>query len=80
MSLLRPAANPLAAENGTFGYRVRRPSAAVESVIDGRGGPSYKWVSDHRDRYSRGRAGGLGIFELVAAWSVRLVPLFACKQ
>ena len=50
---------PLAAENGTFGYRVRRPSEAVESVTDGLGGPSYKWVRDHGDRYSAAPMGFL---------------------
>ena len=33
---------PLAAENGTFGDPVRRPSEAVESLTDGLGGPSYE--------------------------------------
>ncbi len=43
---------PLAAENGTFGDPVRRPSEAVESLTDGLGGPSYKCAGGSRHRYN----------------------------
>ena len=38
--------------DGTFGFPVRRPSEAVESLTDGLGGPSYKWLSGHGDQYN----------------------------